>query len=269
MAQARQGEVKARRNRARAWAIGASLVTHAIALVLLAWTTPILRLPVADWRPDVVVELNRPTPLPQPPRPREATASPRPSATPPARSPVVSQRRPQPIPIPPRPVAAPVPARPLPPVARPAPPFPAPAAPAPGQSARPGPPAPSPHAGEANTSGGDVRGAVRAAIGCSHETFLQLSPAEREACERKMAEAPPHSGAYVDPIPPLKRGAFDRQAAADARRRDHEGPMENPITPCAPGTPGSNYGVGCLPPSAMHHVPFGATPRPPAPDPEP
>lgn len=111
-----------------------------------------------------------------------------------------------------------------------------------------------------------MHGAVRAAIGCSHEEFLRLNAAERAACERKMAQTPP-VGAYVDPIPPLKRGAYDRQAAADARRRDHEGPMRDMFVPCE-GV-GSNFGIGCLPPDAKHRALLGAGARPPPPDPQP
>lgn len=230
-------------------------------MALLAWTTPALRLPTTTAAPDMTVRLIPILPLDIQRRPSPSAAA-SPAAAPAAASAPRTARR-SPAPPPPKPLPAPTPiARPAPPAPAPRPtPLPGPAAPA----LRPGPstgkaPAPAP----GPDPNGDVHGAVRAAIGCSHEDFLKLTPAERAACDRKLAEAKPR-GAYVDPIPPLKRGAFDRQAAADARRRDHEGVMPNPIVACE-GL-GSNFGTGCLPPEAIHHFPVGAAPRAPAPDP--
>jgi hypothetical protein len=69
---------------------------------------------------------------------------------------------------------------------------------------------------------------VRDLIGCSHQDFLRLNAAERAACERKMAELPKTPGATVDPIPPLKRGAYDRQALHDERCKRYETPVGAP-----------------------------------------
>ncbi len=240
-------------------AVAASLMVHAVLLTLLAWTAPALRLPTADWRPDVVVSLAPSiVRLPSPP---SSIVAPQPTANLPAATARPKPTRPAELKAP----RAPTPAAPP----RPAPaPAQQPAAPAPAAAsapAAPGAAAPRPGS-DTSASSGDPRGAVREAIGCSHEVFLRLNAAERAACDRKLAELPKARGATVDTIPPLKRGAYDRQAAQDARRRDHEGAMPNPITPCEPGASFSNLGVGCLPASAMHGLRFGSTPRGPAPD---
>ena len=178
------------------------------------------------------------------PSPAVTVAVPKPAAAP---APALAARAPARAEAPPRPAV---------PAAKPVAAAP-PSAPLQAANAL-GPPAPtSPapaRAAEAPASGGDVRGAVREAIGCAHETYLRLSAAERAACERKLAELPKARGATVDPIPALKRGEYDRQAARDARRRDHDGPMSNPVVPCE-GL-GSNFSLGCVPKEAMHGVRF-------------
>ena len=249
---------KRRQGLRRATAVALALAAHAGVLALLAWTTPALRLPSVEWPADVTVELSPRTP--QAPSPIAAPAS-APSHA--ARAqPVVSpseRRRDAPLPARlPRPSPA-APSAPAPPVSRPPSSQAGSAGPA-----GPGPPSPNPGPSPQERTGGDPRGAVRAAIGCSHEDFLRLNAVERDACQRKLADQPRGAGPKLDLIDPLKRAGYDRQAAADARRRGHDGPMSAPVVACS--GPGSNFGTGCLPPEAMHSTRGGATPRPPAPD---
>lgn len=251
----RTGERRRGIDRDRAIAIALAIVAHALALALLAWTTPALKLPSIDFPPDVTLDL-RPLTLPR----ESSTASAARSraareAQTPRLAPAPVYRAPTPRTLAAKP-QQPSPAPPTPPARA--------AAPRAGDTGPPGPPATSPGLQLQDKGGGDPRGAVRAAIGCSHEDFLRLSAAERDACQRRMAEQPRIIGPKLDLIDPLKRKAYDQQAAADARRRDHEGPMSAPVIPCS-GV-GSNFGVGCVPPEAMHSARGGATPRSPAPD---
>jgi hypothetical protein len=133
----------------------------------------------------------------------------------------------------------------------------------------PAPPAPSPPAATAaarpavapsfrlppgygrqpeEAGGGGLRGVLRATVGCAHEDYVHLTPAEREHCLGAFARDAGR-GLAVDAVPADKRAAYDVEAAANARRRaQREGPLATPVIPC--DGPGSNLGGGCLPPEA-------------------
>ena len=92
------------------------------------------------------------------------------------------------------------------------------------------------------------RGVLRATVGCAHEDYVHLTPAERERCLGAFARDAGR-GLAVDAVPADKRAAYDVEAAANARRRaQREGPLATPVIPC--DGPGSNLGGGCLPPEA-------------------
>ena len=71
-----------------------------------------------------------------------------------------------------------------------------------------------------------VRAALRAAVGCGHDRFLQLTEAERARCAEKLGKGADPNVAWPAPIAPEKRAWFD--AAVQART--------------GPGRPG---GLGC------------------------
>ena len=97
-------------------------------------------------------------------------------------------------------------------------------------------------------AGGGLRGVLRATVGCAHEDYVHLTPAERERCLGAFARDAGR-GLAVDAVPADKRAAYDVEAAANARRRaQREGPLATPVIPC--DGPGSNLGGGCLPPEA-------------------
>ncbi len=100
---------------------------------------------------------------------------------------------------------------------------------------------------EDEASGG-LRGVLRATVGCDHADYAHLSLAEREKCQRAMVRDASH-GPSVDPVPAAKREDYDREAAANARKRGlKEGPLPTMIVPCS--GPGANLGGGCLPDEA-------------------
>ena len=111
-------------------------------------------------------------------------------------------------------------------------------------------PAPLP-AGEA---GGDLKGFLRAGVGCAHRDGVGLTHAEREACDQKTGEvARSAPGGLL--IPDDKLAGYARQAEADARKRAlREGPLAQPFVPCPASQAGSNLGLGCLPKEASHTV---------------
>ena len=89
-------------------------------------------------------------------------------------------------------------------------------------------------------------------MGCSHEDYARLSPAEREHCLSAFARDAARGG-HVDAIPAAKREEYDQEAAANARRRmQRDGPPAAPVVPC--DGPGSNLGGGCLPDEAHAHI---------------
>ena len=96
--------------------------------------------------------------------------------------------------------------------------------------------------------GGGLRGVLRATVGCEHDDFARLSPAERDHCLTTFARDAGR-GPSVDAVPAEKRSAYDVEAAANARRRaQREGSIASPVTACDGA--GSNLGGGCLPPEA-------------------
>lgn len=235
------------RDRRRAAGLLASFVAHAVAVGLLASVAPPLVL--TQGRPEALQVRLVAAPA------DEGVAVPRLAAAGPTRSPREALREALPAsrPLPPALHARTAP----PPRTRPA----APAAPRPGGGAAAGAAGTSPKpAGRAPgpqaTDGGDAEGAARAlvrtTVGCDHETWLRLSPAERERCDVPFVEGL-RSGLHIDPLPADKRADFDRQAAADSRRRTlREGPLYNPAPACTGA--GSNFGTGCLAEDAVGHL---------------
>jgi hypothetical protein len=121
----------------------------------------------------------------------------------------------------------------------------------PGKPAPPGAqPGPPPNAGLETGQG--VRDVLRTTVGCDADRVLHLTPAERARCNQSVGEMAKKQAPFMG-IDPLKRGRFDDQAEADERRRAaREGPMQELIVPCT--GQGSNFGVGCLPDSAIMHI---------------
>ena len=68
-------------------------------------------------------------------------------------------------------------------------------------------------------AGTDLRGALRAALGCSSTLGLHLTDDERRRCERQSAETV-KSAARVDGLPPEKRRYYDAVVQAYAFRQD-------------------------------------------------
>lgn len=240
------------RDRRRAAALLASLVAHAGVVALLASVAP--RLVLTQGRPEPLqVRLVA--------APAEEATSTRPAlAEPVARAPAILRGE----------RLAP---RPVPPTRLPSSPAPRARIRAPSPFAKSALPAQAPGGGLAagaaagsagatsqgsgpRADGGDAQGAARAlvrnTVGCDHETWLRLSPAERERCNSPFLEGM-RSGLHIDALPADKRADFDRQAAADSRKRAYqEGPVYNPVTACAGA--GSNYGTGCLADDAVKHL---------------
>lgn len=237
------------RDRRRAAGLLAALGVHLGVAALLASVAP--RLVLTQGRPEALqVELvTSPAGEPTPPL-RTATDT---ATTPPR--PATTRRSVRPASPPPLPAApAPTPAR------RPRSLASPPAVPPPGgaasgagvASARPAGRGAATGASEGGDAEGAARALVRNTVGCDHETWLRLSPAERERCDAPLLEGM-RSGLRIDPVPGDKRLGFDRQAAADARRRAfQEGPVYSPTTACTGA--GSNYGTGCLPDDAIKHL---------------
>ena len=108
--------------------------------------------------------------------------------------------------------------------------------------------------------GGGLRGVLRSTVGCAHENYVALTPAERERCAKAFVRDAAR-GVRVDPLPSDKREAYDAEAAANARRRaTREGGTASPIVAC--DGPGSNLGGGCLPAEAHTGTRRATTPPP-------
>ena len=108
--------------------------------------------------------------------------------------------------------------------------------------------------------GGGLRGVLRSTVGCAHENYVALTPAERERCAKAFVRDAAR-GVRVDPLPSDKREAYDAEAAATARRRaTREGGTASPIVAC--DGPGSNLGGGCLPAEAHTGTRRATTPPP-------
>lgn len=239
-----------RAKRTRAVGAGVSLALHAAVLSWLGLhAAPALRTAPPEEAAPLTVELVRPPPLA-----RTAAAA------------AVTRTAPPPVPPPeavvvprPRPTA-PVP-RGLPPKTLPLPPVPSAGTP---RGAAAGPPsgagggsgpigersAPGPLPGQEMQ--GDLRGFLRGTVGCSHEEYLRLTPAERARCDAGFAAA-----RNAPPIPPPddRLAEFARGREANERKRARrEGPLYQPVTACSPGSAGSNFGLGCLAPDAVHSV---------------
>jgi hypothetical protein len=122
---------------------------------------------------------------------------------------------------------------------------------APGKPAPAGaPPGPPPSLG--SDSGQGVREALRTTVGCDADRVVRLTPAEQARCNQSVGEMASKPAPFMG-IDPLKRGRFDAQAEADERRRAaREGPMQELVVPCT--GQGSNFGMGCLPDSAIMHI---------------
>ena len=100
--------------------------------------------------------------------------------------------------------------------------------------------------------GGGLRGVLRSTVGCAHENYAALTPAERERCAKAFVRDAAR-GVRVDPLPSDKRDSYDAEAAANARRRaSKEGGTASPIVSC--DGPGANLGGGCLPDEAHAHI---------------
>ena len=229
--------------RTRATAAGVSLVLHALVLSWLGLRVvqPTSTQPPED-RPPLTLDLVRslPTAAPTPvsPRPRIAAPTrvePVVIARPRLAAPVPRSQSPKPLPLPP--VGAGSPGR---------------GTAGGGGAAAEGEavgsrPAPGPLPGVEMR--GDLKGFLRGTVGCSHEEYLRLTPAERARCDAGFATA--YRTAPPIPLPDDKLAGFARQADANARKRARrEGSLENTLPPCPADMVGSNLGISCLPPQA-------------------
>ncbi len=229
-----------RRKRTRAIGVGASLVLHGVVLTWLGLhAAPALHSTTTEDTP-LIVELVRPRLL-QPATAAPSAPAARPSAA--IHEGVVLPR--------PRPAAAP-------PLALAPRPLPLPPAAGGGRSVAAGgasaigaQPAPGPLPGQEMQ--GDLRGFLRGTVGCSHEEYLRLTPAERGRCDTGFATAA--RTAPPIPLPDDKLAGYARQAEANERRRTRrEGSLEQPFTGCEIGSAAASKGLGCLPPGAIHSV---------------
>ena len=245
------------RSRRRAAAAGASLLLHAAALSWLGLRiAPDLPTASPPEPPPLTVELLREAPSPA----TRAAAAPAPRPTP-ARPRALAPTSVPAVAVAPRPRQP----RPTPPQVLTPPPLPIPPVPSPGRSPGAGvasPPAAGPPAAPlARTAPGplpgaegaaDLRGLLRATVGCSHDVYMKLSPAERARCDQGFAAA--RDAPRILPADD-KLAAFARQADANARHlRTREGGLPNTLPPCDPSMVGANLVGSCLPPEAMHTV---------------
>jgi hypothetical protein len=107
---------------------------------------------------------------------------------------------------------------------------------------------------------GSVQEALRTSVGCDYDRPMHLTPGEVDRCNQTAGGQARSAKAFVG-IDPLKRGRFDEQVAADERKRaDRTGPMRDMMIPCnspdAVSVEHTNLAAGCLPKSAVAHVPF-------------
>jgi hypothetical protein len=213
-------------------AVAISLVVHALAFLAIGLITPRPQFVSIPPSPPLTVILL--------PSPEEAHPTRQPEATTPART-AGSAAAPLAVPR----IHVP---RALAPSAAPSPVAAAPAAATPGPASSPGgrpgstfAPAPLPY--EEGDRG--VRALLRATVGCETPDAVHLTPEERARCTERLVEiarnAHPFSG--VDPA---------RRAAWDALHVNREGVPNAPIVSCQ--GQGSNFGVGCLPDSAIGRV---------------
>lgn len=137
-----------------------------------------------------------------------------------------------------------------------APPSPVAAAPPAPAGLAPGPPgvstAPGPLPYNATERGG-VTAFLRGTVGCESADALHLTSEERARCAERFAQDARRSEEFSG-IDPAKRGAFAAQAAADEHKRFMRDNQANAplFVPCTGA--GSNFGVGCLPDTAVGHV---------------
>jgi hypothetical protein len=112
--------------------------------------------------------------------------------------------------------------------------------------------APAPPASAGVEDGKGVQEALRTSVGCDYDKTVHLTPSEKDRCSQHYGEVA-KKGSVFSGIDPLKRGAFDAQAAADERKRaNRTGPVPQPLIAC--DGPGSNLGGACLPDSAIAHL---------------
>jgi hypothetical protein len=115
-----------------------------------------------------------------------------------------------------------------------------PTTPSPGEAAAPvGPPSAEPL---------DLAKALRGSLGCGHSDYLRMSPAERQACETRMADRSGLDGPAFG-IDPRKRAAFDL-AAKKADFLQEPFLAERPTKGCKPRVfEHESGGVGRAPPN--------------------
>lgn len=179
--------------------MGASAVLHGLVLAVLGWTVaPRLPTPPEPPSPPAVrLELVR-----EPPPTRKLQPSSQAPATV-ANPPKAAAREP-------RPQVTPTPTPTVPSASKPA-----------GQAAGTSAATGAPHAGPmpAGEPGADLRGFLRATMGCSHKDDLHLTDAEHTRCDRGFGLAA-RTAPHLDAIPPEKRAYYDAVAEAYRSARD-------------------------------------------------
>lgn len=102
-----------------------------------------------------------------------------------------------------------------------------------------------------------LRASLGALLGCQPERLKELTPEQREACQKTMVETA-KTTQRIDPIPADKRGYFDKVAAAYEARH-----APTPVALAAPPCPTCERWTpppGAHAPSIGCSIPFGAPP---------
>ncbi len=188
-----------RRRRARAWQAALGLGLYATLVTLILLS--VRSQPIYDGPVMQATLVTLAPEPPPPPKPLRARKPPPPAAS-----------TKHPSPAAPRPVAGPIATYAPPPIALPR---------------------------NDDTPGLDgFRHALRTSSGCSDDDFLQLTPAERATCRRRMAIIRENPPSYdVEPADPAKAAAFAKAVRQnEATRRLMEGAM--PAWQCHQGLPG-------------------------------
>jgi hypothetical protein len=222
------------RTRRRWGAVAASLLAHGVVFAVIGFNAPkLIAPPMAPQTADVWL-IPRLTPQAHKLDEHRAAAA--------RRAPLSTTVKPAPAP------AAHVP-----------PPQPAPPQPAQGAAAVPGKGAPAAGRGtpapaaQGIEDGLGAQQALRTSVGCDYDRLVRLNPGEKDRCNQTFgAEA--KKGRPFNGIDIAKRARFDAQAEADDRRRAlREGSMPQVVACDGPGA--DDHG-GCLPPSAIAHIPI-------------
>ena len=126
----------------------------------------------------------------------------------------------------------------------------------------------SPQAGESSTAaqagtstapgplpaaegGRGVRALLRGTVGCDYDTIVHLTQEEKARCAQRFADGARKATPFMA-TPGEKLGGFMDEVAANQRKqRFRDGPMSAPVVACS--GQGSNFGLGCLPDSAIMH----------------